>query len=121
MPNIFAALAIAIGSWLGVPGGSWTPATTDIAPVKAQLQNYVRQEAKSKGATLPAWGRYTFQYYGQSLHGRRIIFVNAFCSKPPPNAHRQLVVVLDGGACYFQAYWDSATQSFAGVQFNGHA
>jgi len=121
MTNVLAALTIAIGSWLGVPGGSWMPATADIAPVKAQLENYVRKEAESRGEMLPAWNSYTFQFQGQTLEGRKVIFVNGFCSKPPPDADKQVVLVLDGGACYFRAYWDSATQSFAGLQFNGHA
>jgi hypothetical protein len=32
-----------------------------------------------------------------------------------------MVAVLDGGPCYFQAYWDPANKIFLSVLFNGQA
>jgi hypothetical protein len=116
-----AALTIAIGSWLGVPGGSWQPNAQDVAEARSQLDPYVARQAHSAREVLPAWDSYTFQYQGQELHGKRVILVNAFCSAPPPYAATQLVVVFDGGPCYFRAYWDPIDKIYIDVRFNGHA
>ena len=121
MPHILAALSLAVGSWIALPGGTWDPIATDVAPAQAQLESYIRQQAAAQGERLPAWSSYTFQYQGQMLDGRKVILVNGFCSASPASAASQLVIVLDGGACYFRAYWDIATRRYAGMQFNGHA
>lgn len=116
-----AALAIAVGSWLAVPGGSWQPNAQEVAEARSQLAPYVARQASQAGEILPSWDRYTFQYQGQELHGKKVVLVNAFCSAPPPDAHAQWVVVLDGGPCYFRAYWDPVDKSYISVVFNGHA
>lgn len=117
----FAALAIAIGSWLAVPGGSWEPSALDVAAAKSQLEPYVSREAREDKRNLPNWDSYTFQYQGRELRGRRVVLVNAFCSPPPPYATSQMVMVFDGGPCYFQAYWDPNDQIYISVVFNGGA
>jgi len=116
-----AALAIAIGSWLGVPGGSWQPNATEVAEARSQLESYVARKAWLAREALPSWDSYTFQYQGQELHGKKVILVNAFCSAPPPDATEQLVRAFDGGPCFFQAYWDPIDKIYVGVAFNGHA
>jgi len=116
-----AALAIAIGSWLPVPGGSWQPTTSDIAEAKSQIEPYVSREASLAKKTLPNWSSYTFQYQGRELHGRQVVLVNAFCSAPTPHAATQMVMVFDGGPCYFQAHWDPINKIYISVVFNGDA
>jgi len=116
-----AALAIAIGSWLAVPGGSWRPSDPVIAEAKSQIEPYVSREASQAHRSLPDWGSYTFQYQGRELHGRQVVLVNAFCDAPPQYATAQMVVVFDGGPCYLQAYWDPIDKVYISVVFNGDA
>ena len=116
-----AALAIAIGSWLSVPGGSWQPSDLQLDEARSQLMPYVSRQASLSGETLPNWSEYTFQYQGQELRGKPVIYVNAFCSEPPPTATGEMVFVLDGGTCYFDAYWDPVEKIYLNVLFHGKA
>ncbi len=115
------ALAIAVAGWLAVPGGAWQPDALTIEEASAQLEPYVARQAAQSKEVLPSWDRYTFQYQGQELRGRKVVLVNAFCSAPPPFVSTRLVIVFDGGPCYFQAYWDPADKIYISVVFNGRA
>jgi hypothetical protein len=115
------ALAIAVGSWLPLPGGSWQPTTDQVADLRIRLEPHAKAEASSQRENLAPWESYTFQYQGQTQDGKLVIFVNAFCSKPSPTADKELELVFDGGACYFRVNWDPKSQKFTSFQFNGHA
>lgn len=73
------------------------------------------------GERLPDWGSYTFQYKGQEIRGRQVVLINAFCSAPPPDATTRMVIVFDGGPCYFKAHWDPVDKMYTRVVFHGHA
>jgi hypothetical protein len=119
--DYLSALAIAVGSWLAVPDGSWQPSDAVIAEAKAQLEPYVARQAAVAGERLPDWGSYTFQYQGQEIQGRQVVLVNAFCSAPPPDATTRMVMVFDGGPCYFKAYWDPVDKMYMSIAFHGRA
>lgn len=121
MNTFLIAIAVAVGTWLGLPDGAWTPAHRDIVEAKAQLWPYIEAQAASHRATLAPRDRYTFQYRGEVLHGRRVLMINAFCTPPDADAATREVVMLDGGACFFKAYWDPVNRIYAGVGFNGIA
>src|SRR5471030_501047 len=100
MNTIIAASAIAVGSWISVPGGAWSPGAEAVAKLQGSVRPFVVEQAGLAKYKLPAWSSYTFQYQGQ-LHGStKVIFVNAFCERPPANAQKQFIVVFDGGPCY---------------------
>lgn len=119
--NYVIALAVAVGSWLSIPGGSWTPSAEHVESARQQLEPYVTRQASIAKMRLPDWSNYTFQYQGQTLRGNKVILINAFCSAPPATAATDMVVVFDGGPCYFTAHWDPAEKIFLDVVFNGHA
>ncbi len=120
--NILAAvIAVAVGSWAAVPGGSWSPAPEQINEIRSSLEPFVRQEAAEQHRQLPNWSRYSFQYQGQLDDGQRVIFVNAFCISPPEYAQRQFVLVFDGGPCFFQVKYDPNKKRFFQLMFNGEA
>ena len=123
MLSALAAIAIAVGSWLHVPGGTWQPDATVVAEARAQLPAYAKQQASSKGLSLRAWSSYTFQYQGSSLpkSGRRVVYINAFCTPPSSYAGQKFVRITDGGTCYFEAYYDPASKRFIGIAFHGLA
>jgi hypothetical protein len=49
---IIATITIAIGSWLPVPGGTWSPDANVAAEAASKLQAYAEQQASAKGFTL---------------------------------------------------------------------
>ena len=120
MQAIFA-IAIAVGSWIHVLGDAWQPNQAALSDARVKLQSYAVAQAKLRHDELSPWSTYTFQYQGRDLDGRKVIYVNAFCSDPPEYTAREMVLVLDGGACYFQAYYDIQTKSFVSIGFNGLA
>ena len=104
-----------------MPDGSWQPDATKIDEAKAALRPYVTQQASLAGKTLPKWDSYTFQFQGQEIGGKKVIFVNAFCGRVPSHATTRIVMVFDGGPCYFRAYWDPTDKIYTDVIFNGYA
>lgn len=121
MPTLLAVLTIAVGSWIHIAGGSWEPSPQDIAKAAASLQPYVAEQASIQHQKLPDWSTYSFQFQGKEVSGYKLIYVNAFCEPPPDYAKKKLVLVADGGPCYFSAYYDPRTKKFVGINFNGFA
>lgn len=121
MTPLITLVAIAIGSWVAVPGGSWSPSSELMGEVRGQIESYVKQHAVEQHLQLADWSRYSFQYQGQLENGRQAVFINAFCDAPPEYARQQFVVVLDGGPCFFQVKYDPEKKQFFQLTFNGEA
>lgn len=110
--------------WVEVNGGIWSPSPSQLRTVRDEFRAYVQDRARDAQADLSPWNSYTFQYQGQLLHGQRVLFVYAFCQMsadyPRRRLARQFYFVLDGGACYFRAWWSPESEAFIGIGFNGH-
>ena len=119
--QLIPSLAIVVGTWIYVPGGAWQPDQSEVSDARVKLRPYVVAQAKARGDDLPAWRSYTFQYQGRELEGRKVIYVNAFCSTPPDDVERNMVMTLDGGTCFFQAYYDIEIGEYIRIFFNGVA
>ena len=119
--HVLLALAVAVGSWISVPGGIWQPSQAELNDVQAKIHGYATLQANDRRNGLAPWESYTFQYQGRELEGRKVVYVNACCSEPPHYVAEQMVLVLDGGTCYFEAYYDTKTKSFVRLVFNGVA
>jgi hypothetical protein len=116
-----ATLAVAIGSWIHVPGGTWQPTPADIQMVQTQIHSYVERGARARPYTrLLPWSSYSFQYQGDGFF-HKSIYINAFCEAPPSYAAKEFVEVMDGGPCFFHLQWDPATRTFSSLSFNGEA
>jgi hypothetical protein len=116
----FLALLLAACNWVHVPAGEWEPTAVQVGELQERLKPYVDEQAKTWKEELAPWERYTIQFQGQLLQGKRVIFINGLCNVPPSEASEELVFVFDGGACYFRTYWDPATKEFSRFSFNGH-
>lgn len=113
-----------IASWLGGVGGFWTPSEEDVLRVEGALAEYLRQNSNLFYRQPPVWERldaYQRQYFGLERGGRRIIYGNYFCTSGSKNWRRELVIVLDGGDCYFQVEYDVDIESFTSLWVNGEA
>jgi hypothetical protein len=131
-----------------VPGpieGTWMPAATQVQRLDAQLQRGfpkayaswasfagLSPDAARRDAAEHQKTGYYRQYAGLIIHGRRIIYVNAFSEIIPSrfNLLRWLQGrhdwrtdldqdMCDGGAGYFGAEYDAATGVLKNITFNG--
>jgi hypothetical protein len=106
--------------WLQVPGGDWQVGQDTLDSARTGLESrFLSEAAESEGA--PKWSEYTFQYEGRIVDGRRLVYINAFCTDPPDTAATQWVNALDGGTCYFSAFYEPDTGKIVSFQFNGVA
>lgn len=117
--GIFAAAAI--GSWIAISGGPWSPSPAQVTEIQSGLKSFVVQQATQQHRKIPDWSSYTFQYQGQMDSGQRVVYINASCISPPEYAQRQFVLALDGGTCFFEVKYDPAKRRFFQLVFNGEA
>jgi hypothetical protein len=124
---VLASLAAASGptgaqTWISLPGESWSPTETHMAPVKSSLRQHMQDLAKQQAISMPAWDTYTIQYEGTIESGHRRIHIRGSCVVPESlDPQRTPIIVLDGGPCFFYAVYDVATKSFMRAYFNGDA
>jgi hypothetical protein len=66
--------------------------------------------------------QYFRQYLAVVVNGKKTIFVNALCSiEAGEDWRKRLIVVSDGGKCYWNAVYDPITQTFSNLVINGRA
>ncbi|HEU5090546.1 MAG TPA: hypothetical protein VFT99_23990 [Roseiflexaceae bacterium] len=100
----------------------WTPSDDDIAEFEAGLAPFVRAAAPHRSSDL--WQRqatYKRQYAGIVREGKRLIYANFLCDDMQGRWKTTYVIVMDGGDCFFQATYDTATHQFTGLSVNGEA
>jgi hypothetical protein len=82
----------------------------------------LRQQLSGEPADA-AWDRYGVQVVGVVSGERRLVYANFYCN--PGRALRdqpeELVMVLDGGTCYFQVWFDVSSGEYPRVVINGEA
>jgi hypothetical protein len=124
---IIVCLGLAIGleaadKWVKVNGGSWEPSPKMLVDLKAQIESYVKSQVKAQGRELKRWEDYTFQYQGREEKGRKFIFINALCiQSDSPRLDKEIIVILDGGSCFFNLKFDPDRNEFFELFINGEA
>lgn len=121
--------------------GTWVPVAAQIRELEARLPQALADAFARKGTSEYQGGRnvvrqrYGRQYGGLVVHGRRIIYVNAFyysfidayhespsdlgAFKRGLDWHRTTVGVCDGGENFWGVEYDPATGIFSHFAFNG--
>ena len=108
--------------WIKVAGGKWDPSPKILADLKAQIESYVRSQAKAQGRELKNWQDYTFQYQGQEEKGGKFIFINDLCvQRDRQRLDKEIIVIFDGGTCYFNVKYDPGQKVFFDLFINGEA
>lgn len=118
-----------LDSWVGsgLPfDGYWTPTEADVLALEDGVEAYLDSRGEQfydrqppVEEWLPEFGR---QYVGIVENGRQIIYANYFCDTDSFSYWQEdLVLVLDGGDCYFQLYYDVAANEHYGLMVNGMA
>jgi hypothetical protein len=109
-------------TWVKVSGGKWAPSPEILTDVRSQIESYVRGHAKAQGRELKRWQDYTFQYQAREEKGRKYIFVNALCGSTDRHTlDKQIIVILDGGSCFFNLKYDPLRKTFFDLFINTEA
>lgn len=99
---------------------TWQPSKQDIK----QLE----QDLPALNALAPAGGdlhvgdaaSYDRQYFGILVHGKRLIYINAFLEPMANKEWKQYAIVIcDGGTGAWGALYDPASRSFSDFAYNG--
>lgn len=113
-----------VTSWLVESDGLWTPSADDILKLEEKIAEYLSQNSNLFYRQPPVWERldeYQRQYIGLERGGRKIIYGNYFCNSEGINWQQELVIVEDGGECYFQVEYDVESELFIKLMVNGEA
>ena len=120
--NIITSLILATASWIALQDGEWTPSQKIVVHIQSDLESFVTQETAAQKKPLPTkFSEYTFQYQGREINGHKFVQINAFCQKPEADLTKALIIVADGGPCYFHVKYDPDTGKFYELSFNGVA
>jgi hypothetical protein len=106
--------------------GTWQPTKADVDGLEAslwQVSNLRQQNGPASGRSrIDHPEQYFRQYVAVIRKGKKLIYVNAFCHQDYASYWReQLVAVLDGGACFWQALYDPSIGRFSALTVNGEA
>ncbi len=109
----------------GIQGPYWTPTERQIKRLKTSFTSYVRRQKSGPARYVGQhFEDYRFQYVGYSDHGVQLVLINGFCEsfwKNDNSWRTDLVVVLDGGACFFQARYRMSDLKLVQFEVNGEA
>ena len=118
---IFSAEQIKSQKFVRAPGPYWTPGQEQIDQLERKLPAYLKYQYKNHSRHPKIdLSKYKRQYFGYSLDGKKVIFVNAFCHSFD-YWKKTYVFVFDGGQCFFQATFDPETGNFLSFSVNGDA
>lgn len=115
-----------IGQWLFSEDTEyWSPAENHILALEGGVSAYLQENPASFfSMEQPVWerlGEYNRQYIGVVQDGRKIVYANYFCNSMETDWKRDFVLVMDGGACYFQFKYDVESAEFFELQVNGES
>jgi hypothetical protein len=101
----------------------WTPTDDQVQELESLLPKYLKSYPPIDDEAVGNCFEYGHQYFGVTKNGRRLIYLNAFCkpSRFDPRWQKEMIVVRDGGSCYFQVYFDPAEKEFINLRYNGQA
>jgi hypothetical protein len=100
--------------------GTWSPIKTDIDRAEGSISQIASLKGNYPSIHIDHPEAYFRQYVPIRQEGRKLLYVNAFC-EAPSYWRTQLVIVSDGGSCFWQALYDPATDTYSHLTINGRA
>jgi hypothetical protein len=121
MYSFVIAAASIVSSWTHVLANeTWRPSVSTMSALRAELKNQVQTAAAAEREKLPDWKKYRFQYQGQTIGGKQVVFVNAYCWLDTEMSEEAFFSISDGGACFFTTTFDPQSERFSTIVFHGH-
>ena len=123
------ASEMGIGKWVAGKDQTveyWTPTEEDMTVLESGLRDFLQSNSNQflNQSETPAWERldeYNRQYFGITLDGKNIVYGNFFCDNAGVEWRKNIVVVMDGGDCFFQFQYDPASGEYFNLRVNGSA
>jgi hypothetical protein len=103
---------------------NWEPTVADINDLEASLPQIAALSNKEASTYQRIDDPYQYfrQYLAVAVNGKKTIFVNALCIIDPGEDWRKhLIIVMDGGKCFWNAIYDTSTRTFSNLAINGRA
>lgn len=103
---------------------TWEPSLGDMNEVEADLPQIttLSKTDPDPSRRIDNPTEYYRQYLAVSTNGKRKLFLNAICSAhQDANWRKSLIVVEDGGKCFWHAIYDPSTRTFSDLSVNGTA
>jgi len=108
--------------WHFPKGSTWQLSDGVVQEIRATIEHQVRDIAKRAGKELRPWAEYSFQLQGQEQDGRKYVYINALCNRQDESIIDSLIiVVLDGGNCFFNVKYDPIHKVYYDLFINGEA
>ncbi|MGD0801761.1 MAG: hypothetical protein ABR906_10630 [Terracidiphilus sp.] len=104
--------------------GSWQPTKSQIETLETNITRIsdLRSFGAPKGEKIEHPENYFRQYLAVVRAGKNLIYVNALCEvQYNIDWRNHVAIVWDGGNCYWQAWYDPATEKFSNLYINGRA
>ncbi|MGA9071239.1 MAG: hypothetical protein WB424_13335 [Terracidiphilus sp.] len=103
---------------------SWQPSQADLDSLERNLPQIssLKENVPGPGRHIENPEKYFRQYLAIMQSEKKKIFVNAMCVNETNDSNEwrnHLEIVYDGGNCYWQAFYDPATQKFSNLMING--
>jgi len=105
---------------------SWEPTLGNINDLESNLPKVstLSAEFNDPNRHIDDARDYFRQYLAVTVKGRNLVFVNALCRIDPQVSsawRKHLIMVNDGGECFWHAMYDPSTQKFSDLTVNGVA
>ena len=102
--------------------GGWQPTMIDVNAMENALSEAAYVRGKLAHSTAPANDphHYYRQYVGVVIAGRKLIYVNGICGKPPSSWKQAFADICDGG-CNWGVLYDPVSGEFSQFGINGIA
>jgi hypothetical protein len=101
----------------------WTPTADDVKTLEAGLEAFLRERADPRldQKVLLTLREYNRQYVGIMENEHRKVYVLFYCNFPLEQLRDGVIIVNDGGDCFFQLKYDVDAQKFDELTVNGLA
>jgi hypothetical protein len=101
--------------------GTWVPNAGDVAAFESGLAAHMTKSVPPASKDLPSKLKsYKRQWFGVTAGTRKLIFGNFFC-RETSGWEEGVIMVDDGGDCYFQVFYDVTSREYLGLMINGNA
>jgi hypothetical protein len=105
-------------AWTGIePESYWVPSEADLQQAEDAVAAYAAGMAADDAPMID--GRR--QYAGFVEGGERKLYVNSFCGEGFPDWQSNIVFVMDGGSCFWQAVYNVDFGEIEQLMVNGEA
>jgi hypothetical protein len=100
----------------------WTPKVDQVQELESLLPKYLKLHPPIDDKPVGNLSEYGRQYFGVTKKDRKLIYLNAFCNPSRFDQWKKgMILVKDGGSCYFHVYFDPARKEFIHLHYNGQA